>query len=169
MEKIHFISTGGTIDSYYDGIKDTVVPNTESIIPSFIKRIKMPAEPMFTTICMKDSRSIIDDDRAQILKTIEESPAEHFIITHGTYTMPITARYLEQNLRKNSTVILTGSFIPLPDVVKSDGAFNLGYAVAQLQHLAKGTYICMNAQVLKPAEAEKLVEEGRFISTLAIS
>lgn len=27
---IHFILTGGTIDSYYDGIKDTVVPNEHS-------------------------------------------------------------------------------------------------------------------------------------------
>ncbi len=169
MDQIHFIITGGTIDSYYDGIKDTVVPNAKSIIPAFIKRIKMPAKPMFTVVCMKDSRAITDEDRLKMLGVIEQSTAKYFIITHGTYTMPITARFLEKIIKKEATVILTGSFIPLPDVVRSDGAFNLGYSVAQLNHLQTGVYISMNGQVLNPTEAQKLVEEGRFISSLAIS
>lgn len=38
---IHYIITGGTIDSFYDGRKDTVVPNKESIIPFFIESLKL--------------------------------------------------------------------------------------------------------------------------------
>ena len=99
MDKIHFIITGGTIDSHYDGMKDTAVPNEESIVPAFIKNLKLPIEYEFTTVCMKDSRAITDEDRAQMLATIETSSAKKFIITHGTYTMPDTARYLEDHVR----------------------------------------------------------------------
>lgn len=42
---IHFIITGGTIDSHYDGSKDTAAPNKESIIPFFIKSLKFIITP----------------------------------------------------------------------------------------------------------------------------
>ena len=99
MEQIHFIITGGTIDSYYDGTKDTAVPNQESVIPGFIKNLKLPIEHQFTTVCMKDSRTITDEDRSAMINVIQESTATKFIITHGTYTMPDTARYLKTHLR----------------------------------------------------------------------
>ena len=41
MDQIHFIITGGTIDSHYDGTKDTAVPNKESVIPKFIEELKL--------------------------------------------------------------------------------------------------------------------------------
>ena len=164
MEKIHFIITGGTIDSHYDGMKDTAVPNEESIIPAFIKNLKLPIQHEFTTVCMKDSRAITDEDRAQMLATIETSSAKKFIITHGTYTMPDTARYLEDHVRGGKTVILTGAFVPLTDTIRSDGGFNMGFSLAQLQHVDPGVYVCMNGQVLKASEVTKIITEGRFDS-----
>ena len=166
MDQIHFIITGGTIDSYYDGTKDTAVPNQESVIPGFIKNLKLPVEHQFTTICMKDSRAITDDDRDAMAKTIQESSSTKFVITHGTYTMPDTARYLKQHLGVGvKTVILTGAFVPLTDVVRSDGAFNLGFVMAQLDHLSFGFYVAMNGQIFEADEAIKLVTEGKFDST----
>ena len=109
MEQIHFIITGGTIDSYYDGTQDTAVPNQESIIPGFIKNLKLPIEHQFTTVCMKDSRAITD-------------------------------------------------------IVRSDGAFNIGFAMGQLDRLAPGVYVCMNGKILEADEAKKIVSEGRFTS-----
>ncbi len=38
-ETIHFIITGGTLDSYYDGTKDTVAVYKKSAIPNFIKNL----------------------------------------------------------------------------------------------------------------------------------
>ena len=35
-DTIHFMITGGTIDSFYNGTKDTVEPVKESSIPTFI-------------------------------------------------------------------------------------------------------------------------------------
>ena len=94
----HFIITGGTIDSHYDGTKDIAVPNKESVIPDFIRNLKLPVEHEFTTVCMKDSRVITDEDRAEMVRTIQESSATKFIITHGTYTMPNTAMYLKEHI-----------------------------------------------------------------------
>ena len=165
MDQIHFIITGGTIDSYYDGTKDTAVPNKESIIPGFIKNLKLPVEHRFTTVCMKDSREITNEDRAEMTKVIKESSAEKIIVTHGTYTMSNTARYLKEHLRGGGqTIILTGAFIPLTDVIRSDAAFNIGFAIAQFQHLTPGIYICINGQVFNADEAEKIITEGRFAS-----
>lgn len=77
---------------------------------------------------MKDSRQLGENDRKEILKAIEESPSNKIIITHGTYTMPDTARYLKANLKRNDqTIILTGSMIPIKGFSPSDGTFNLGY------------------------------------------
>lgn len=114
MEKIHFIVTGGTIDSYYDAMQDTAIPRENSIIPKYLKYLKLDTRCVFTEICMKDSRTLDQKDRAKILKTVEKSKYEKVIITHGTYTLPDTARFLEHNLkRKDLTIILTGSMVPL--------------------------------------------------------
>ncbi len=59
---INFIITGGTIDSYYEGTKDTVVPNEHSIIPRFIKSLNLENPTKFTELCMKDSRNITKKD-----------------------------------------------------------------------------------------------------------
>jgi len=164
-QTIHFVITGGTIDSYYEGTRDTVMPSDHSIIPEFIKSIKLYNDSTFTEVCMKDSREINEDDRKKLLKTIEESPSKKIIITHGTYTMPDTARYLKANLKRNDqTIILTGSMIPIKGFSPSDGTFNLGYSVAQAQKLEPGIYVCMNGKVFDPEEVMKIISEGRFTS-----
>lgn len=114
---------------------------------------------------MKDSRDIVKDDLKKILETIEKSPHKKVIITHGTYTMPDTARFLQANLkRKDQTVIITGSMIPLIGFSPSDGPFSIGYGLAKVQDLKAGIYVCMNGKVFSPAEVMKVNKEGRFTS-----
>jgi len=162
---IHFIITGGTIDSYYEPTKDTAVPNAKSIIPEFIKSLKLYPKVQFTIVCMKDSRQLTQADQKKVLQVIEKSKSKKIIVTHGTYTMPDTARFLKANLkRKDQTIILTGSMIPISGFAPSDGPFSLGYAVAQLEHLPVGVYVCMNGRVFQPEEVTKIIHEGRFTS-----
>lgn len=162
---IHFIMTGGTIDSFYDGTRDTAVPREHSIIPEYINSLGLYEKVKFTEICMKDSRNLSEKDRKIIFKTIKSSPYQKIIITHGTYTMPDTARFLEVNLkRQGQTIILTGSMIPLQGFAPSDGGFALGYAVAQADTLPPGIYVCMNGRVFDPKEVIKTLKEGRFSS-----
>lgn len=171
MEKdqgTHFIITGGTIDSYYEPTKDTAVPNKESVIPNYMKSLQLSSKDKFTVVCMKDSRSINDKDLRKIKTTIEKSTYKHIMITHGTYTMPDTARFLNANLKKiNKTIILTGSMIPLVGFSPSDGPFNLGYALGRIGQLPKGVYIGMNGRIFSPEEVLKNLYKGRFDSIFA--
>lgn len=161
--KLHFIITGGTIDSYYDGTKDTAVPNKKSVIPSYIDILKLYEDCQFTEVCMKDSRDLDETDRKNILNAIEKSNSGRIIITHGTYTLPDTARYIKANLKdKDKVIIFVCSMIPLVGFTPTDAGFNIGYAVAKSQELSEGIYVCMNGRIFSPDEVVKIISEGRF-------
>lgn len=166
---INVIMTGGTIDSFYDPIKITAVVSKQSFIPQYFEKLQNILKPYpeikFTEVFMKDSRDITEKDRDQILKAVEESEAKNIIITHGTYTMPETARFLKEKLKGDKVVVLVGSMIPLKDFDFSDAPFNLGFAVAQVQTLSAGVYVCMNARVFSAEEVLKDIPGGRFYST----
>ncbi len=149
----------------YEGSVDTVVPHKKSVIPEYISSLKLYNITKFTQVCMKDSRQLTRKDRENILKTIKKSPCSKIIVTHGTYTMPDTARFLKANLkRRDQTIILTGSMIPISGFVFSDAPFNLGYALAQLGTLKPGVYVCMNGRSFAAGEVLKSLHEGRFSS-----
>lgn len=167
--QVQFIITGGTIDSIWSGAQDTVMVSEHSVLPEYFeelsRNLKFYEKISFSEICMKDSRAISEEDRKNVLKTIEESKASKIIITHGTYTMPDTARFLKDNLKRtDQTIILTGSMVPIKGFDFSDGPFNLGFAFAQVQKLEPGIYVCMNARVFTPEEVAKNIEEGKFYS-----
>lgn len=160
---IHFIITGGTIDSYYDPIRDTALPNKHSAIPKFIKVVRLYEKCVFTEVCMKDSRSLALADRRKILAAVTKSQSKRIIISHGTYTLPDTARYLKANLKNNHKVIIfVCSMIPLDGFIPTDAGFNIGYAVAKSQELSEGIYVCMNGKIFDPEETIKNLTEGRF-------
>lgn len=163
--KIEIIITGGTIDSYYDVTKDTVVPSEKSALPNFIKSLKMEETFSFHEICMKDSRSITKKDLEKVLSILNKTSSKEVIITHGTYTMPDTARFLSANLKnKDKIIILTGSMIPLVGFSPSDAPFNLGYSLASLKTLKPGVYVCMNGKIFTSNEVSKSISEGKFVS-----
>ncbi len=79
--------------------------------------------------------------------------------------MPDTARFLKANLkRKDQTVVLTASMIPLNGFSPSDAPFSLGYAVAKLEELEPGVYVAINGRVFSPEEVMKVMSEARFAS-----
>lgn len=165
LDTVHFILTGGTIDSYYKGEIDTAVPNKHSVIPNYLKGLKLYLNLKFTEVCMKDSRSLTKQDLKKICKEIEKSPYKNIVITHGTYTMSDTARYLKANLkRKDKKIILTGSMVPLKGFDFTDAPFNLGYSIGNLKNIDNGIYLCMNGTIFTPEEVAKNLSEGRFYS-----
>ena len=164
-DRILVIVTGGTIDSYYDGTKDTAIPRERSILPQFFKVLKLYDKISFVEIWMKDSRSLTTDDRKKIVAAIDNAKEKKIIITHGTYTMPDTARYIKANSkRKDIIIILTGSMIPLEGFTPSDAPFNIGYALGRLNDLKAGVYVGMNGKIFNPDECIKMLNEGRFAS-----
>ncbi len=164
-DAIRIIITGGTIDSAYDGTKDTVVPNEKSMLPRFVQSLKLYRDVSFTEVCMKDSRDLDKGDLEHIKKTIENCLESKIIITHGTYTMPDTGRFLEANLkRKDQVIIITGSMIPISGFTFSDAPFNIGYSISKSEDLDPGVYICMNGRIFSSNEVMKVSTEGRFHS-----
>ncbi len=164
--KIHCIFTGGTIDSYYEGSRDTAVPAKHSVIPRYLKNLKLYDQFQCTELCMKDSRAINAADRKKLVHLIKRSKAKYILVTHGTYTMPDSARFVEQHLppphQKNKIVIFTGSMIPLDGFTFSDGGFNLGYAISQFHCAAPGVYVAMNGKLFPAKTSTKIVSKGRF-------
>ncbi len=159
------ILTGGTIDSHWDGKLDTAVTNEHSVVPEYFRNLILYADVKFEEVCMKDSRQLNVDDLDKILKIISESEYNKIIITHGTYTMPDSAKYLHANLKRNDqTIILTGSMVPLRGFESSDAPFNLGYALAKADELGAGIYLCMNGRTFNPDEVAKSLAEGKFYS-----
>lgn len=164
-DKIHIVITGGTVDSVWNGAQDSTVVSEHTVLPEYFKNLNLYQEFEFSEVCMKDSRALTPEDIQNVLKTIEQSEAKKFIITHGTYTMPDTARFIKGNIKaKDKTVVLTGSMIPLKGFDMSDAGFNLGYAVARAHDLPQGVYICMNGRTFTPEEAAKNLAEGKFYS-----
>lgn len=163
QEPIHFIITGGTIDSEYNGVLDTVTPREHSVIPTYMSNLKLDRPLEFTEICMKDSRTLSQADRQLLAESVAASSASKIVVTHGTYTLPDTARFLEATLGSTEkTVVLTGSMVPLDGFTMSDAGFNLGFAIAQLDLLDPGVYVSLNGRVFSPGEVVKLLDEGRF-------
>lgn len=159
--------TGGTIDSHWVGKQDTVITNSASVLPEYFSNLIVYADVEFTEVCMKDSRELTQDDMQVLCSSIEKSANTKILITHGTYTMPDTARYLSANLKRNDqTIMLTGSMVPLDGfhALSSDAGFNLGYAFARVQDYDPGIYLVMNGRVFLPDEVAKNIKEGKFYS-----
>lgn len=141
---ISFVQTGGTIDSFYDGARDMVVPREQTIIEKYINSTKLSLERDFATVCLKDSRTLTDEDRASLVAAIEASAFDKVIVTHGLFTIGETTRFLLSHLRApNKTVLITGSMMPIDGFAMSDAGFNLGFAVAESQRLEPGIFVCI--------------------------
>jgi len=159
------ILTGGTIDSAWDGKLDTVVVRSTSVIPEYFSSLILYAKVDFVEVCMKDSRQLTRVDIDKVREACENATYQKIIITHGTYTMSDTARYLEANLsRKDQTIVLTGSMVPLKGFDPTDACFNLGYALASVERLPPGVHLCMNGKTFKTNEVVKSLSEGKFYS-----
>ena len=110
-DKIRFILTGGTIDSRFNGIIDTIEVLEKTSIPDFMDSMKLEDGLSFDVVCMKDSRQLTQEDLKNITKAIQKSKEKKIIVTHGTYTMTDTAKYLKANLKENNKVIVLKSFV----------------------------------------------------------
>lgn len=150
---MEFIYTGGTIDSYYDTDLCTPIPHEDTIIDQYLKStVNMNIEDIkFTKICMKDSRQINDLDREEMVKAIENSEENKFVITHGTYTLFETALYIQRHLKRiDVTVTLTGSLIPLTGFSPTDAGFNIAGSMMNSELNENGVYVFIKGQVWTP-------------------
>jgi L-asparaginase len=109
---------------------------------------------------MIDSLEMTDEDRELIAHQCNQCEESQIVITHGTDTMSLTAKWLAENV-KNKTIVLTGAMIPIK-FGSSDGLFNLGSALAFVQTLPPGVYVAMNGRYFNWDNVKKNRQTGVF-------
>ena len=157
---IHIITTGGTIEGLeYDKQENKSTSSTASI-SDFFESANISFKYSLDTAFQKDSRFITPEDRIELADKIATSDCEHILITHGTFTMAETAKYLGR-LELDKTIVLVGAFI-LGTEKETDAPFNLGYALGVIEFLEKGVYVAMNGQIFTWDNVRKNLETNRF-------
>ena len=155
---IRFITTGGTIDKvYFDELSQFEVG--ESVLEHILREALVQFDWDVVPLMKKDSLEIQDSDRRVLRDYIANDDATHYVITHGTDTMPETAEMLQS--LKGRTIVLTGALTPAR-FRTTDAVFNVGMAVAAVQAVEPGVYIAMSGQVFRAGEVRKNRDENRF-------
>lgn len=157
--KIRVFCVGGTIDKIYFDAKSEYEVGAPAI-DKMLNQIAVNLDIEVTSLMAKDSLDMTDEDRNLIAKAVFECQEDKIIITHGTDTMPDTARSLASI--KSKTVVLTGALAPA--IFKdSDAMFNVGGALATVQSKEQGVFIVMNGQVFDAMNVRKDVANNCFV------
>jgi L-asparaginase len=166
MQKIHIITTGGTIEKVYSEQTGNV-QNLDSKIDRYFRLLRLPdAEIAVTHLMNKDSLEMTEADREKVLAAVREKfdaePAP-VVVTHGTDTMVETGLLLQSNLdHVLYPIVLTGAMTPL-GFEGSDGLQNLTESLLAARMLPPGVYVVMHNQVFPVDQVRKDRELARFI------
>lgn len=156
--------TGGTFDKRYDPLAGVLSFDTTRV-PEILAAARLVPAARVRTLMLKDSLEMTDADRRKILAACVSAKEKHLIITHGTDTMAVTARFLATHggaRLAGKTLVLTGAMVPFT-LKGSDAAFNLGAAVAFARALPPGVHVAMNGRALAFDKVEKDRKRGVFV------
>ena len=157
---VQIFSCGGTIDKIYFDAKSEYEVGLPQIDAVF-KEAGVTFDYSVESLMRKDSLDMTDDDRCLVRDKVEASDSRLFLITHGTDTMPETAKALAGIADK--VIVLTGSMTPAR-FRASDAEFNIGCAVGALFSQSAGVFIAMNGRVFDGLAVRKNRELSRFES-----
>ncbi len=156
---IKILVTGGTIDKEYDP-REQSFQLKKTNVGDMLEIGRYPGEVVVEELMLKDSRDMTDEDRVTVLFACENSNEDKIVITHGTDTMPDTAKLLGQKIN-DKTIVLTGAMEPA-SLDKTDALFNLGAAIVGVKSLEKGVYIVMNGRIFPWYNVQKNVDKVVF-------
>lgn len=156
---IRIFVTGGTFDKEYNELTGELFFK-ETHLPEMLVRSRSTLDVTVRTLMMIDSLHMTNEDRDLIVHQCRNSDEEKIVITHGTDTMSVTARVLAEKV-PGKTIVLTGAMIPYK-FGSSDGFFNLGSALAFVQVLPPGVYVCMNGRYFNWDNVRKNKQTGQF-------
>ncbi|MBT4522173.1 MAG: hypothetical protein HOC23_19410 [Halieaceae bacterium] len=167
--QIALLETGGTINGIIG--PDDASPD-ESRVLHWLNEMsgRLSLQVSAQLLVMKDSRAMTDDDRQALAVAIAQTPADHILIPHGTYTMPQTGVYLRAQLDpivQQKCIVLVGSMIPLNDP-DSDAPQSLEFAIETLRSGMPGVWIAMNKTVWHPGDVIKDLRTGDYVSRVRV-
>jgi L-asparaginase len=156
--KLRVIATGGTIDKVYFDAKSRYEVG-EPMVASMFEESEVAFGYEVVSLMKKDSLELTDADRAEIRAAVIAAPERHILVTHGTDTMPETARALAGIPDK--VVVLTGGLYPAR-FRWTDAIFNVGGAVAAVWTLPAGVWVVVNGRVYAGDKVRKDRARNRF-------
>lgn len=165
-----YIVTGGTIDKQPHFLPDGTFDNDsrdfgDTHLPEMLAKGRLIGPYTVRQLYMLDSLDMTDKHRTHIAEMAEEVDETSIVVTHGTDTMPETARFLRaRKLLSEKTIVLTGAMLPYSVGDESDAMFNLGTATAFAQSLPAGVYVAMNGQAFQADSVIKDYVAGVFKS-----
>ena len=164
MQRIHLISTGGTIEKIYSETTGSVV-NLESKIDRYLKQLRLPdAEIEAISVMNIDSLEMTDQDRQKVLEVVLERLDAPIVITHGTDTLVETGLFLKRRLTNLSfPIIFTGAMTPL-GFERSDGLQNLTESLLAARLLPPGIWLVIHNQVFPIDQVRKDKDAARFVA-----
>ncbi|MCT7499611.1 asparaginase [Aliarcobacter cryaerophilus] len=160
--KITVINTGGTFNKRYNPITGELEVPKDSIALDEIISYCYNIDFDVLNIISKDSLEMSDDDRELIVRTIKNIKNENIIIVHGTDTMDLTAKYLDEKI-KDKNIVLTGAMLPI-SINKIEATLNFSQAIGFLNsNIKNGIYISMHGSVKNYKKLIKNRELGKFL------
>lgn len=160
--KITVINTGGTFNKRYNPLFGELEVPKDSLALDEIISYCYNIDFDVLNIISKDSLDMNDYDRELIVKTIKDCKNQNIIIVHGTDTMDLTAKYLDEKI-KDKTIVLTGAMLPI-SINKVEATLNFSQAIGFLNsNCESGIYISMHGSVKNYKKLVKNRELGKFL------
>ncbi|MCT7431833.1 asparaginase [Aliarcobacter cryaerophilus] len=160
--KITVINTGGTFNKRYNPISGELEVPKDSIALDEIISYCYNIDFEVLNIISKDSLEMNDDDRELIVRTIKNCKNQNIIIVHGTDTIDLTAKYLDERI-KNRNIVLTGAMLPI-SINKVEATLNFSQAIGFLNsNCESGIYNSMHGSVKNYKKLVKNRELGKFL------
>ena len=160
--KITVLNTGGTFNKRYNPILGQLEVPTDNIALDKIVKSCFNIEFEIKNIVSKDSLDFTQEDREIILENIINSENDKIIIIHGTDTVDLTAKFIEDKI-ENKKVVFTGAMIPM-SIDEVEATMNFSQAIGFLNAPIKnGIYLSMHGSVIEHSKLKKDRSVGQFL------
>ena len=160
--KITVLNTGGTFNKRYNPILGQLEVPTDNIALDKIVKSCFNVEFDIKNIVSKDSLDFTQEDREIILENIKNSASDKIIIIHGTDTVDLTAKFIEDKIQ-GKKIVFTGAMVPM-SIDEVEATMNFSQAIGFLNaRIENGIYLSMHGSVIEHSKLKKDRSVGQFL------
>ena len=160
--KITVLNTGGTFNKRYNPILGQLEVPTDNIALDKIVKSCFNVEFEIKNIVSKDSLDFTQEDRKTILENIKNSASDKIIIIHGTDTVDLTAKFIEDKIQ-GKKIVFTGAMVPM-SIDEVEATMNFSQAIGFLNApIENGIYLSMHGSVIEHSKLKKDRSVGQFL------
>ena len=160
--KITVLNTGGTFNKRYNPILGQLEVPTDNIALDKIVKSCFNVEFEIKNIVSKDSLDFTQEDRETILENIKNSASDKIIIIHGTDTVDLTAKFIEDKIQ-DKKIVFTGAMVPM-SIDEVEATMNFSQAIGFLNApIENGIYLSMHGSVIEHSKLKKDRSVGQFL------